>query len=666
MGNQETIQWRSWGTDAFQQAQEANKPIFLSISATWCHWCHVLDEESFTHPEIIRRINADFIPIRVDSDKRPDLNSRYNMGGWPTVAILDPQGELVTGGTYMPPGQLLSMLSTDLLGSSHVSTSPSRSDPTGRAGKTGGSLSTLQISKVDSSIIETIASFLERVFDRNFGGFGGPPKFPQVWAIDLAFHLHSRTGEKKWLEMATFTLNNMREGGLYDLVDGGFFRYSASDDWDSPHYEKLLEVNAQMLSIYLKAYILTGQVTFRATAQGILDYLLSTLTCGGPCGNKEKGPPMPPRPAPALAKPDAGSLAVEGQMWFCGSQSADRDYYDLSEEERVWADTPPLDTTLYTDRNAMAVSALLIAHHVFGDSQYRDRALKLIDFLWEHCYREGQGMFHYYEEPVLGSAQAVGQASPDHGGCGACEDLPKANRSGPTSDAGSGRGGIGEATASHGPPHINTGNLFLGGYLSDQVHMMASLMDAFEATGIRLYLDRAEALSEGMHHHLWDSEDGGYRDLPDSLDSLGALKVRIKPFAENAVASIALTRLFHLTGHEIYLKKSKSVLNYLSMVYGPYKHHAAPFALAMERFLQPPLHVTLVGNREFAQWSELLRAAHLLKSPWKVVLLLDEAKDRERLQSLGYSPSEKPLAYLCIGKLCYPPVSRLEDLKLHP
>ncbi len=629
MGNQETIRWRSWGVDAFQQAQEANKPIFLSISATWCHWCHVLDEESFTHPEVIRRINADFIPIRVDSDKRPDLNSRYNMGGWPTVAILDPQGELVTGGTYMPPGQILSMLSTDLSGSSHVSTTHARLSDVGplrfafgksshaphpasrgraanRLSKARGSLSTLQISKVGSSIIETIGSFLERVFDRNFGGFGGPPKFPQVWAIDLAFHLHARTGEKKWLEMATFTLNNMREGGLYDLVDGGFFRYSASDDWDSPHYEKLLEVNAQMLSIYLKAYILTGQVTFRTTAQGVLDYLFSTLAKAPASGS-------------ASAEPGCGGIGarfmsahgpphiIEGQMWFCGSQSSDRDYYDLSEEERAWADTPPLDATLYTDRNAMAVSALLIAHHVFEDAPYRDRALKLIDFLWDHCYREGQGMFHYYDEK---------------------------------------------------------GHLSLGGYLSDQVHMMTALMDVFEATGIRLYLDRAEALSEGMHHHLWDSEDGGYWDLPGSPDSLGALKVRIKPFAENAVASMALTCLFHLTGHEAYLKQSESVLNYLSMVYGPYKHHAAPFALAMERFLQSPLHVTLVGNREYAQWGKLLQAAHLLKSTWKVVLPLDGAKDRERLQSLGYSPSEKPLAYLCIGKTCYSPVSRSEDLKL--
>jgi hypothetical protein len=578
MEKQEAIQWRPWGLDAFQQAQREDKPIFLSISAAWCHWCHVLDEESFAHPEVIRRINADFIPIRVDSDKRPDLNSRYNMGGWPTVAILDPQGELVTGGTYMPTGQLLLMLSHYGPGASFSTTSRSRLN------QTGSSLSTQRISRADPSMIETIAGFLERVFDRNFGGFGGPPKFPQVWAIELAFHLHARTGVKKWLEMATLTLDNMREGGLYDPSDGGFFRYSASDDWDSPHYEKLLEVNAQMLSIYLKAYILTGQVTFRATARGVLDYLFSTLA----------------------KVPTSDS---DSQPWFCGSQSADRDYYDLSEEERVWADTPPLDTTLYADRNAMAVSALLVAYHVFGDSQYRDRALKLIDFLWEHCYREGQGMFHYME-PVFGPTES----------------------------------------------------LSLGGYLSDQIHTMAALLDAFETTGIRLHLDRAEALSEGMHHHLWDCVEGGYWDLPDGSDSLGALKVRMKPFAENAAASIILTRLFYLTGQETYRQSSEAVLGYLSKVFGPYKHHAASFAVALDRFFHPPLHATLVGHPTDTRWSELLRAAHMLKSPWKVVLPLDVKQDSERLNSLGYSFSDEPLVYLCVSKTCLPPISRPEDL----
>lgn len=562
MKDEETIDWRPWSAEVFQQARHEAKPIFLSISATWCHWCHVLDEESFAHPEVVRRINSDFIPVRVDSDKRPDINSRYNMGGWPTVAVLDARGEVKIGGTYMPTGQLLSILSDVKQGISNRIELDSGKKPAVLP----------QAPRVEDWMVQIVAGFLERAFDRNFGGFGGPPKFPQSWAIELAFHLHVRTGEKKWLEMATLTLDNMREGALYDPPEGGFFRYSASDDWDNPHYEKLLEVNAQMLSLYLKAYLLTGQMTYRATAHGVLNYLFSTM-------------------------------AVEGEAWFCGSQSADSDYYIQSEEERVWADSPPLDHTIYTDRNARVASALLMAHHVLGDYGYLDKSFKLINFLWERCYQPGQGMFHY-----------------------------------------------------------DDGKLSLGGYLSDQVYMITALMDAFEAMGIRSYLDRAKDLFESMDRHLWDREEGGYWDLPADSEALGLLRVRIKPFVENAVAAMALTRLFHVTGEEIYWRRSEALLGYLATVFKSYKHQAAPFAVAVERFLQPPHQITLVGKRGDTRWVDLLRSAHLLKSPWKVVLPLDLEQDLDRIRSLGYSPSNEPLAYLCVGKTCLPPVSRPEDL----
>jgi len=563
MKNQETIQWRPWEAAAFELAKKEAKPIFLSISANWCHWCHVMDEEGFTHPEVIRRINTDFIPVRVDSDKRPDINSRYNMGGWPTVAVLDAEGEIVTGGTYMPTGQLLSMLSD-----------VKREFPGRIQGHPEqGTAALTQILPVDESIVQTVAGFLERAFDQSFGGFGGPPKFPQPWAIELTFHLQARGGEKKWLEMAMLTLDHMREGGLYDPVDGGFFRYSASDDWDNPHYEKLLETNALMLSLYLKAYNLTGQLTYRATAQGVLDYLFATLS-------------------------------VEGQAWFCGSQSADQDYYTLPEEDRVWADSPSLDHTIYTDRNAMAASALLAAYHGLGDSKYQDAALKLIDFLWEHCYLHTQGMYHF-----------------------------------------------------------DDGKFSLCGYISDQVYMMLALMDAFEATGLQVYLDRAENLAKVMDRHLWDREQSGYWDLPVDLKKVdGALKVRVKLFVENAVGSMALTRLFHLTGQEAYRRGSQALLGYLSTVFRAYKHQAAPFAVALERFLQPPHHVTVVGKREDPRWAEMLRASHLIKPPWKVVLPLDTKQDFDRIKSLGYPLSDEPLAYVCVGKNCLPPVSRPEDL----
>ena len=565
MSDHETIQWRSWDAEAFRQAEETGKPIFLSISASWCHWCHVMDEESFTHPEAIRRINADFIPIRVDSDKRPDINSRYNMGGWPTVAILNPEGEMIIGDTYLPLPQLLAMLSSARKESKENRQRSLKQKPEVSA----------QPQRINESLVQTVAGCLSRVFDPHFGGFGGPPKFPQPWAIELAFHLNRRTGDSNWLEMAALTLDNMREGAIYDPIDGGFFRYATRGDWDNPHFEKLLETNARMLSLYLKAYHLTGQATYRVTAQGVLDYLLL-------------------------------SLAVPGQAWFCGSQSADSDYYTQSEEERTWEDPPRLDQTIYTNCNAMVASGLLSACHVLGDIKYRDAAQKLIDFLWGQCYQAGQGMFHYREG--------------------------------------------------------TDGKLSLPGYLSDQVYMMMALMDAFEATGSRSYLDRAEDLAKVMDDHLRDHQQGGYWDLPADGGAQGVLKVRIKPFTENAVGAMALTRLYHLTGREIYQRYAEAVLGYLATVFMAYKHHAAPFAVAVERFLEPPHHVTVVGKRGEARWTELLEAAHRLKSLWKAVLPLDAEEDGERLRSLGYPPSHETLAYLCVGKTCLPPLSRPEDL----
>lgn len=530
-----------------------------------------MDQDSLDHPEVIRRLNRDFVPIRVDSDKRPDINSRYNMGGWPTVAILDADGQLIVGETYLQTGQLLEMLSV-------VEKDPFKSRAKAATLSEGPAGPP---HRIDESIIQFVAEELLRLFDPEFGGFGGPPKFPQTWALELLFHLHYRRRDPEWLKMANLTLDNMRESGLYDRGDGGFFRYAIRGDWDSPHFEKLLEVNARMLSLYLEAYRLTGQVLYRSTAQGVMDYLFTTL-------------------------------AADGQCWFYGSQSADEEYYAQSEEDRMSAEPPALDRTLYIDHNAMTASALLTAHCIFGDSKYLDAALKLTDFLWEHGRLPELGMFHYKD---------------------------------------------------------NNGESLLAGYLSDQACMMTALVDAFETTGIKRYLDQALELLEIMDRHLWDGEQYGYWDLPAGQAGLpagsdreGILKIRIKPFVENAVAAMTLTRLFHLTGQEIYRKRAEAVLSYLSTVYKPYRHHAAPFALALERFLFPPHHVVIVGQRGEPRWAELIRAAHRIKSPWKVVLPLNTEEDQAQLKSLGYLPSVEPLAYVCVGTTCLSPVSRPEDL----
>ncbi len=560
MSPQETIRWREWGTEAFEEARAGQKPVFLSISAVWCHWCHVLDEESFAHPEVIRRLNEDYIPIRVDSDRRPDINSRYNMGGWPTVAILDGRGDLKVGGTYMPPGQLLSML---VAGKDEPARPVSEGASVVRGGSRDG---------VDQSVVDTIGEFLVRAFDPDFGGFGVAPKFPQPWGVELAFLLHSRYGEEKWLRMARLTLDAMREGELYDTAEGGFFRYTTGGDWHNPHFEKLLEANAQMAALYLKAFNITGELTYRATAQGVLDYLSTVLA-------SEEGP------------------------WFWGSQSADGEYYAMPDDEKIFAESPPVDCTIFADRNAMAGSALLMAGVQIGREDYLEKGLALVDFIWRHFFEPGRGFWHY-----------------------------------------------------------DDGKLSLSGHLSDQVHGASALLDAYERSGNGAYLEQALQTVEVMNRHLGDSENGGFWDLPKDSGAEGILKVRIKPFSENAVAAMALTRLHYLTGREEYLVQARKVLEHLSTTYKSYKHYAAPFGVAVERFLRPPHHMTLVGNLRDSQYKALLTACHQVASPWRVVLPLDADRDGDRLKGLGYPAPKQATVYLCVGKTCLPPITQPDEL----
>jgi uncharacterized protein YyaL (SSP411 family) len=193
--------------------------------------------------------------------------------------------------------------------------------------------------------------------------------------------------------------------------------------------------------------------------------------------------------------------------------------------------------------------------------------------------------------------------------------------------------------------------------------MIAALADAFEATGDRRYLDHADELAEIIHRYLWDGKAGAYWDLPEHPDREGILKIRIKPLLDNAVAAIGLVRLFHLTGNGEYHRRAGAVLDFLSTVYRPYKHHAASFGLALERFLNPPHHITVVGCRTDPQWNAMISSAHRIKSPWKVILPLDSEENKDCIAALGYTIAPRPAAYVCIGTKCLPPITRPEDLE---
>lgn len=362
------IQWEEWGRAVFERAHQENRLILVYISATWCHWCHVMEESTLSHPEVIRLIHSDYLPIRVDSDKRPDINHRYNMGGWPTVAILTPGGDVLAGETYLPVGTMIQMLHKvrkvqDEKASERLDSKLTRSTKRENGPRQEGT----EVQKLNGEAIHSIGKRLKQSFDPVFGGFKGSAKFPMSSALELIMTLFLRTREQSWLQMATITLDAMRDGAIHDLIDGGFFRYSTAEDWDQPHYEKMLETQADLLLNYLMAYEITEDVRYRVTAQDILDYVSTYL------------------------------LDHQGKGYY-GSQTADQDYYESREEERDTLVPPPVDETIYTHWNSRMVSALLKAALLLDRDDYEHWALQLLDGLIERCIDGQDGARHFFSE----------------------------------------------------------------------------------------------------------------------------------------------------------------------------------------------------------------------------------------------------------------------------
>lgn len=352
------IEWQPWGEGAFQRAEGEGKPILLSISAVWCHWCHVMDETSYSDRAVIDLINKRFVPVRVDSDRNPDINRRYNQGGWPTTAFLDARGTLLAGATYIPPEAMRAALEriSELYANHEIEVAEQDPDHLFPAAKTVG---------LDLGMVEESGAQILRAWDRAHGGLGREPKFPQTEALALALELYADEGNTEYLVFARTSLEAMIRGNLLDKVEGGFFRYSTTRDWSIPHYEKMLSDNAGLVSVLLKAYNATGAEIFRRTAGETADFIVRTLS--------------------------------DGASRFYGSQDADERYYLLGAAERAGLSPPPVDTTVYSDLAARAAVSLLAEGTALGRPEHVALALSSLEFLWSESYLPGEGMAHYHD-----------------------------------------------------------------------------------------------------------------------------------------------------------------------------------------------------------------------------------------------------------------------------
>jgi uncharacterized protein len=355
------IAWQPWSEQTFARAQREDKPILLSISAVWCHWCHVMDETTYSNGAVIDSINTRYIPVRVDNDERPDVNARYNMGGWPTTAFLTPDGTLLTGATYLPPQEM-----QRALGQVAEFYADRKGEIAEREREIRAADRTYDVAAPDAlsqTLVDEFAMSLRANYDEEFGGFGDAPKFPQPELYEFLLAYWRLTGNARYYEIVAHTMRAMAHGGMYDAVEGGFFRYSTTRDWTIPHFEKMAEDHAGLLRVLAELELWAPSELFRNDLERTIAYVRAVLR-----------------------DPKTG--------FFAGSQDADEEYYALPREERATRTAPFVDRRSYSNWTAALAGAFAWCGIALDDRSLIAEALQTLDAMHERLGDKDGLLYH--------------------------------------------------------------------------------------------------------------------------------------------------------------------------------------------------------------------------------------------------------------------------------
>lgn len=374
----QNIAWRDWNQEAFDEAGKNGKPVLLSIGAAWCHWCHVMDSKTFSDPRVIEAVNKDFIPVRVDTDREPDINTRYNMGGWPSTVFLTAERDVLTGSTYMTPDQMLIVL--DRVASAYGEQIDELREKAKQARASTEESFKIGGRTAKAGDFDKVLEGLRSSYDPQFGGFGTNQKFPHASALQLLLFNYEATGSDDDLKIVEHTLSSMMAGDIFDRIDGGMFRYATNREWTAPHFEKLLSDNARIARVLLDAYRITENDEYREQANKVFRYIEKHLL------DSETG-------------------------LFHGSQDADERYYSASQEERAKLTPPRVDTALYVDSNAEAAQAYIKLYGIGKELKARDRALRIVGNL--NCLPRSEDgcLCHYMDKGVPGGFGVLSDAA---------------------------------------------------------------------------------------------------------------------------------------------------------------------------------------------------------------------------------------------------------------
>jgi len=668
------IDWHEWGESAFTRAKAEDKPILLDIGAVWCHWCHVIDRESYENPEIAKIINEHFVPVKVDRDERPDVDSRYQsaisaiskQGGWPLTGFLMPDGKPFFGGTYFPPEDqmgrpgfrrvLLAVADAYKQKREDLArTAEALAEAVAKAEAFTGARADFDLGIVDAQI-----SSIMQLFDIRNGGFGQAPKFPHASAIDLVLERNRQTEEKHLLAMAETTLEKMAKGGVYDQLAGGFHRYSVDERWLVPHFEKMSYDNSELLKNYLHGWQVTHNPVLRETAESIIGWVNEVLS------DREKGG--------FYASQDADySLDDDGDYFtwtleeLRGALSADVSrimelYYDVESHGEMHHN--PSKNVLWIARDAGEIARTLgldqtqvqLAIAKAQGKMLQARMPRPTPFVDKTMYVSWNAMFvsAYFEAARILSS-TVGEN---------CEAFARKTLERMLREAWSEEQGYAHRVGGPG----------LRGSLDDQVFGVLALLDAYEATLEPRYFRAAQRTMDLAIEKYGDAEGGGFFDRAADAPAMGGLEVRRKPFQDsptpsaNSVAVMALTRMHAYTDDGRYYDWAKKTLEAFAGVAPQYGLFAATYGLAATLFAEHPTQVVITGASGDAAAEKLEEAANNVFRLGKVVLRVTPNTSLENLpaalrQTLPHLPREKALAIVCAGGTCLPPIGDAEELQ---
>jgi uncharacterized protein YyaL (SSP411 family) len=654
------VDWYSWGERAFAVAKELDRPIFLSIGYSTCHWCHVMERESFENPEVASFLNEHFVSIKVDREERPDIDKIYmtfvqattGQGGWPLSAFLTPDRQPFFGGTYFPPGdqygrpgflRLLQQIRS-VWSERRGEISDSAREIHAKLQQAAAGAHQASNDPLSPAAIEQAGVAIKQTFDPHHGGFGRAPKFPQPSQPQFLLRYARRFNDTEAVSMVLSTCESMAAGGIHDQLGGGFARYSVDAQWLVPHFEKMLYDNAQLAQLYLDAFLISGEKKHAEVSEDILNYVLRDMT------HPEAG---------FYSAEDADSEGHEGKFYCWTREELSRlltpeefnvatKYFGVTEAgnfidhshphplqkqnvlsvvnpelnstdsrllaaakskmsaERTKRTRPHLDDKILVSWNGLMLGALARAAVILGEPRYRQAAERNLAFLKAKLWdASSQTLYHRWRDGERDSVQL----------------------------------------------------------LDAYAFLLLGVLDLYETSVEPDHLDFSIKLADAMLQRFYDPKEGGFwQSDPAASD----LILRIKEDYDgaepsgNSVACMGCLRLGHITGRKDLIDAAEKTLRLFSARLEQLPQ-AVPFMLqALDFSLQEPRRVVVAGEPASTDTKELMRAIHSVHQPNKVVL-----GNKGQVESFATTlPSrEGAMVYICTGTSCQPPSSDSEQIK---